>query len=96
MKDRRDVGDLGAILSFLRVLRGWNQGELGAAAGLPQSAISDIERGKRLPSPAVRDRLLAALELPPALVEGADRLRSPGPRTRRCSRCGRPPVRRLP
>ncbi|HVT16590.1 MAG TPA: helix-turn-helix transcriptional regulator [Thermoanaerobaculia bacterium] len=70
MRDRREVDDLGTVLGFLRALRGWSQEDLAAAAGLRQSTVSELEQGKKIPKPATRARLLAALDFSPRLVEG--------------------------
>lgn len=50
-------------LKAARELRGWNQTELAAAAGLPPSSIAHFEGGKRKPSFETLRRLANALEM---------------------------------
>ncbi|HVT18886.1 MAG TPA: helix-turn-helix transcriptional regulator [Thermoanaerobaculia bacterium] len=62
-------GDLGLVVRLLRALRGWNQGELAAAAGVDKSAISDYEQGKNRPSPKTLERLAAGADVSLARLE---------------------------
>lgn len=61
--------DIGGILKVLRVIRGWKQCELGRAAVVKKSSISDYERGKVVPELATVNRLLRALDFPPSAIE---------------------------
>jgi transcriptional regulator with XRE-family HTH domain len=51
----------GHLLAVLRTLRGWNQEELGAAAGVSVAAISKAELGIQVPVEEVREKLETAL-----------------------------------
>lgn len=53
--------ELGLGLIVLRTVRGWSQAELGKAARVPASAISEYERALRPPSDQTLKRLLGAL-----------------------------------
>jgi transcriptional regulator with XRE-family HTH domain len=54
-------GELNIALTVLRIVRGWTQDDLGKAAGIPNSSISDYERGKKVPSLKTLERLMAAM-----------------------------------
>lgn len=60
--------DLAATVILLRALRGWTQTELAEASGIAKSQISRYEGGKETPSPRTRERLAAAVGLPPFLL----------------------------
>jgi transcriptional regulator with XRE-family HTH domain len=45
----------------VRVMKGLSQRELEDAAGLPRTAISHIERGRRVADPSTRARIALAL-----------------------------------
>jgi len=64
-----DPRDLRVAVSFLRALRGWNQKELAAAAGIDKSLISLYELGKQAPSRRTLERLASAAGVPFAVVE---------------------------
>ena len=64
--DREADPSLGEALTILRVIRGWNQRQLGRAAGVSGATISRYEDGTRL---APVGRLAAAMGFPPHLVE---------------------------
>lgn len=51
----------GHLLAVLRTLRGWNQEELAAAAGVSVAAISKAELGIQVPVEEGREKLEAAL-----------------------------------
>jgi transcriptional regulator with XRE-family HTH domain len=63
-----DREDLAATVTLLRALRKWTQAELAAASGIAKSQISRYEQGKEAPSPRTRERLAAAVGLPPFLL----------------------------
>ena len=44
---QRNPPDLGAVLKFLRLARGWQQGDLGKAAGIRGGLLSDYEQGRK-------------------------------------------------
>lgn len=54
-------GELNVALVILRVVRGWTQDDLAKASGIPNSSISDYERGKKVPSLKTLERLTAAM-----------------------------------
>jgi transcriptional regulator with XRE-family HTH domain len=56
------MATLGTSIREWRTERGLQQGELASKAGIPQAALSDIERGKtKLPSADIRRRIAKAL-----------------------------------
>lgn len=56
----------GEVITILRVIRGWNQRQLGHAAGVTGATISRYEDGTRS---APVGRLAAAMGFPPHLIE---------------------------
>ncbi|HEY0510873.1 MAG TPA: helix-turn-helix transcriptional regulator [Thermoanaerobaculia bacterium] len=56
--------DVRLALIFLRLLQGWNQGEMARRAGLDKSLISLYEQGKQVPSGKSLSRLIGALKIP--------------------------------
>jgi transcriptional regulator with XRE-family HTH domain len=62
--------DVRLALGVLRLLRGWTQAEMAAAAGVHKSLLSLYEQGKTVPTAKTLGRLIAAVELPPASFEG--------------------------
>src|SRR5258708_9774803 len=56
----------GEVVTILREIRGWNQRQLAAAAGVSGATISRCEDGTR---PAPIARLAAAMGFPPHVVE---------------------------
>jgi transcriptional regulator with XRE-family HTH domain len=65
------VGELSLALTVLRVVRGWNQDDLARAARIRNSAISDYERGKKLPELNTLQRLVDAMGYPLSALERA-------------------------
>lgn len=61
--------DLGLILTLLRVYRDLHQSEAAAAAGLPASAVSEYEGGKRAPHLRNLERLVAGLGFELSVIE---------------------------
>jgi transcriptional regulator with XRE-family HTH domain len=53
--------ELNVALTILRIIRGWTQDDLGKASGIPNSSISDYERGKKVPGLRSLERLTAAM-----------------------------------
>ena len=53
--------DLALSLTLLRLSRGWNQETLAKATGLPNSALSEYERGKKTPELKTLFKIVAAL-----------------------------------
>lgn len=55
-------------VAVLRIVRGWGQGELAAAAGLRPASLSDYERGKKTPSPRTLERLVTSMGYPASMI----------------------------
>jgi transcriptional regulator with XRE-family HTH domain len=62
--------ELGIVLMMLRELRGWDQTEMAAAAGVDQGALSRYENGHVLPRQPTLEKLAAAVSVPLALIDG--------------------------
>lgn len=62
----------GAVVTFLRSLRGWSQEELAAECreNIDGSQISRFEAGKRMPRPPKVHALAQALLVPPGVLYG--------------------------
>ncbi len=58
----------GTVVTLLRVVRGWGQGELAVAAGLRTASLSDYERGKKPLPRATLERLVTAMGYPASLI----------------------------
>jgi transcriptional regulator with XRE-family HTH domain len=71
MDELDDPEDLKLLVRILRLLRGWDQAELAAAAGLDASSISHYETGRTLPPRRTLERLAVAVGLPMSFVEGS-------------------------
>lgn len=54
--------ELGRAVRGLRERAGWSQAELGAAAGMTQSAVARFEAGGTAPTLVVLERLASALD----------------------------------
>jgi ribosome-binding protein aMBF1 (putative translation factor) len=54
--------ELGKTVRRLRDERGWSQADLGAAAGMTQSAVARFEAGGTVPSLPVLERIAGALD----------------------------------
>jgi transcriptional regulator with XRE-family HTH domain/tetratricopeptide (TPR) repeat protein len=61
--------DVQILVRMLRALRGWNQSQLAAAAGMDPSTIVRYENGRNSPPPASLERLLEAAGVPVAAAE---------------------------
>jgi transcriptional regulator with XRE-family HTH domain len=57
----RETADLSLTLAILRLSRGWSQDQVARAAGLNNSAISEYERGKKVPELRNVRKIVAAL-----------------------------------
>ena len=73
---RMPVEELGIALMILRIVRGWTQEELARTAGLPNSSVSDYERGRKVPVLKNLNRLLSAMGYPLSALEQAQRFAS--------------------
>ena len=63
-------GHVGQRIRYYRHLRELKQIELARRAGVNQGFLSEIERGKRRPSPSSLTALAVALDVPPAVLIG--------------------------
>ncbi len=61
--------DLSRTLTLLRAARGWSQQELGRAAGIQASSISNYERGKSQPQQKTLAQLVAAMGFPLSAID---------------------------
>lgn len=57
----RETADLSLTLAILRLSRGWSQDQVARAAGLTNSAISEYERGRKVPELKNVRKIVAAL-----------------------------------
>jgi transcriptional regulator with XRE-family HTH domain len=69
MLPRSSRSEIGLCIAILRIARGWSQGQLGEAAGVTNSAISDYERGKVEPLHHTVAKILRALGAPLHLLD---------------------------
>lgn len=56
-----ESGDFSLALSILRISRGWSQDQLAKAAGLTNSALSEYERGRKMPELRSLRKIVTAL-----------------------------------
>jgi len=49
MTDKAPPPDFALALTLLRLSRGWNQDQVATTAGVTNSALSEYERGKKMP-----------------------------------------------
>jgi transcriptional regulator with XRE-family HTH domain len=56
-----EPGDFSLALAILRISRGWSQDQLARAAGITNSALSEYERGKKIPELKSVRKLVTAL-----------------------------------
>jgi SOS-response transcriptional repressor LexA len=63
-------GHIGQRIRYYRHLRELKQIELAQRAGVNQGFLSEIERGRRRPSPSSLNALAVALDVPPAVLIG--------------------------
>jgi transcriptional regulator with XRE-family HTH domain/tetratricopeptide (TPR) repeat protein len=69
MPERIDPAEMKVAIVVLRTLRGWDQCDLAAAAGLSPSSISRYENGEIVPSRRSFRRIVAAVRVPVPLVD---------------------------
>jgi transcriptional regulator with XRE-family HTH domain len=53
--------DLAVSITLLRLTRGWRQDQLAQAAGITNSALSEYERGKKIPELKTLRKIVSAL-----------------------------------
>ncbi|HLX10670.1 MAG TPA: helix-turn-helix transcriptional regulator [Thermoanaerobaculia bacterium] len=63
------AGEMSVALAVLRVVRGWNQDDLAKASGVRNSAVSDYERGRKVPELRTLERLVSAMGYPLAAID---------------------------
>ncbi|GMV97628.1 MAG: helix-turn-helix domain-containing protein [Phycisphaerae bacterium] len=63
-------GHVGGRIRHYRQRLGLNQTELARRAGVNQGFLSEIERGRRKPSPAALKAIAVVLDVPPAVLIG--------------------------
>jgi transcriptional regulator with XRE-family HTH domain len=56
-----EPGDLSLALTILRLSRGWSQDRVAKATGITNSALSEYERGKKVPELKSLQKIVAAL-----------------------------------
>lgn len=56
-----EPGDFSLALSILRISRGWSQDQVARAAGITNSALSEYERGKKMPELRSVRKIVTAL-----------------------------------
>ena len=70
MTEPRSVeGDVGRAIALLRVVRRWSQDDLAKASGASNSAISEYERGRKIPELATLERILSAMGFPLSAID---------------------------
>jgi transcriptional regulator with XRE-family HTH domain len=62
-------GDVSVALTVLRVVRGWNQDDLSRASGVRNSAVSDYERGRKVPGLKTLIRLISSMGYPLSAID---------------------------
>jgi len=62
-------GDVSVALTVLRVVRGWNQDDLARASGVRNSAVSDYERGRKVPGLKTLIRLISSMGYPLSAID---------------------------
>lgn len=65
------AAELSVALTVLRVVRGWNQDDLAKASGVGNSAVSDYERGRKVPELKTLERLVSAMGYPLSAIDQA-------------------------
>jgi len=63
------AGGVSLALTVLRVVRGWNQDDLAKASGIRNSAVSDYERGRKVPELKTLERLVSAMGYPLSAID---------------------------
>jgi transcriptional regulator with XRE-family HTH domain len=66
------VADLADLVKTRRLARKWSLRQLGTQIGVTPAYVADIEAGRRLPSVELKERIAAALEIPPDELAAAD------------------------
>jgi transcriptional regulator with XRE-family HTH domain len=56
-----ELGDFSIALSILRISRGWSQDQVAKASGITNSALSEYERGKKVPELKSVKKIVKAL-----------------------------------
>lgn len=66
------MAELGALIKARRSARKMSLRDLGIALGVTPAYLADIEASRRLPSPELRQRISAVLEIPLEDLQAAD------------------------
>jgi transcriptional regulator with XRE-family HTH domain len=66
------VPGFGDLIKNSRLSRKWSLRKLGAQIGVTPAYVADIEAGRRLPSPELKERIATALQIPPDELSAAD------------------------
>jgi transcriptional regulator with XRE-family HTH domain len=66
------MAELGDLIKHKRLARKLSLRELGTALGVTGAYVADIEANRRLPSPELRKRISAVLEIPTDELAAAD------------------------
>jgi transcriptional regulator with XRE-family HTH domain len=67
-----EPGDFSLALSILRISRGWSQDQVAKAAGITNSALSEYERGKKMPELKSVRKIVTALGYELSAIERAE------------------------
>lgn len=68
---RMPGGEVSVALTLLRVVRGWNQDDLAKASKVSNSAVSEYERGRKVPELKTLERLVTAMGYPLSAIDQA-------------------------
>jgi transcriptional regulator with XRE-family HTH domain len=67
-----ELGDFSIALSILRISRGWSQDQVAKASGITNSALSEYERGKKVPELKSVKKIVRALGYELSAIERAE------------------------
>jgi len=67
-----EPGDFSLALTILRLSRGWSQDRVAKATGITNSALSEYERGKKVPELKSLQKIVAALGYRLSAIERAE------------------------
>ena len=66
------MSDLGELIKKKRIARQMSLRDLGREIGVTAAYVADIESDRRLPSPDLKHKIAAALDIPAEELEEAD------------------------
>src|SRR5438046_1875915 len=67
------VSELAKLVHDGRLARKWSLRQLGEKIGVTPAYVADIEAGRRLPSPELKERIAATLDIPAEELTAADK-----------------------